>query len=141
MRITRIERLTGIPETPLAPAMPAALLVTFVDAGVETRLRLELPAGWDTWTRQRKVGWGRQQVADHLLINRYVPGSEIIYPDLAAPETAKGDFENLPGWATWTAAEAEAWISANVTSLATAKIALQAMARAIVYLRDVMIER
>lgn len=42
----------------------------------------------------------------------------------------------LPGWATFTAAEAEAWITANVTNLASAITALKAMAKMLVYLRD-----
>lgn len=42
----------------------------------------------------------------------------------------------LPGWATWTAAEADTWIVNNVTNLATAITALRAMAKLLVYLRD-----
>lgn len=42
----------------------------------------------------------------------------------------------VPGWATWTEAEATAWIDANVTDLASAKVALTAMARLIVALRN-----
>ena len=46
---------------------------------------------------------------------------------------------SLPGWATWTAAEAEGWIQANVTDLASAKVALRAMARMLVMLRDAVL--
>ena len=57
------------------------------------------------------------------------------------PEDAgRVDFQGLPGWATWTAQEAEDWIEANVVDLASAKVALQAMARAIVFLRNVTID-
>lgn len=51
-------------------------------------------------------------------------------------EAARDGFANLPGWATWTADGAAAWIDANVVDLASAKVALAAMARAIVYLRE-----
>lgn len=51
-------------------------------------------------------------------------------------EAAEDGFANLPGWAAWTADEAEAWIESNVMDLASAKVALTAMARAICYLRD-----
>lgn len=49
---------------------------------------------------------------------------------------AKTGMKNLPGWATWTATQAEEWIEGNVTSLATAKTALKALAKAVIYLRD-----
>jgi hypothetical protein len=49
---------------------------------------------------------------------------------------AKTDMKALPGWSTWTGAQAESWINTNVTDLASAKTALKAMAKAIVYLRD-----
>jgi len=55
--------------------------------------------------------------------------------EIETKQEGKQDFANLPGWATWSAAEAEQWIEDNVTNLATAKTALKAMARAIVYLR------
>jgi len=51
-------------------------------------------------------------------------------------DDAETGFGALPGWATWSAAEAADWIEANVTDLASAKVALTAMARAIVFLRD-----
>ena len=51
-------------------------------------------------------------------------------------EAAKAGFDNLPGWASWTASEAAQWIVENVTDLASAKVALTTMAKAIVYLRD-----
>ena len=51
-------------------------------------------------------------------------------------ERAADDFASLPGWAAWTADEAATWIEENVTDLPSAKVALVAMARAIVALRD-----
>jgi len=52
--------------------------------------------------------------------------------------TAKTDFSSMPDWATWTATEASDWIETNVTDLASAKLVLQKMAMAIIYLRDVL---
>jgi len=49
---------------------------------------------------------------------------------------AKTGMKNLPGWADWSASQAEEWIEGNVTSLATAKTALKALAKAVIYLRD-----
>lgn len=54
----------------------------------------------------------------------------------AAIEEAQSGMRDLPGWADWTAAQAEGYIDAQVTDLASAKSALKAMAKAIVYLRD-----
>jgi hypothetical protein len=51
-------------------------------------------------------------------------------------ERAADEFAALPGWATWTADEAAQWIADNVTDLASAKVVLTAMARAIIALRD-----
>jgi hypothetical protein len=51
---------------------------------------------------------------------------------------AKTNIESVPGWATWTGAEAAAWIDASVTDLTTAKTALIAMARVIVELRNAL---
>lgn len=43
---------------------------------------------------------------------------------------------NLPGWSDWSGDQAETWIEDNVTNLASSKVALKAMARMIVALRD-----
>lgn len=51
-------------------------------------------------------------------------------------EAAAYGFGELPGWSSWTADEAETWIEDNVDDLASAKVALKAMARAVVLLRD-----
>ena len=48
--------------------------------------------------------------------------------------------DNMPGWADWTAAEASQWIEDNVVDLQSAKRALKAMAKAIMYLRNIAME-
>lgn len=48
------------------------------------------------------------------------------------------DIEALPGWATFTAQQAEDYIETNVTSLATAKTVMKAMARLLVAERNVI---
>jgi len=55
-------------------------------------------------------------------------------------DDGRSEFQSLPGWASWTANEAEQWITANVTDLASAKTALKAMAKAIIYLRNVAVD-
>lgn len=42
----------------------------------------------------------------------------------------------IPGWATWDEQQAGTWITDNVKDLASAKVALIAMARMLVALRD-----
>lgn len=51
-------------------------------------------------------------------------------------DIGRREIRQLPGWATWTAIEADAWIVNNVTDLASAKIALRAMAKMLIFLRD-----
>jgi hypothetical protein len=133
-RIRRIEKFT-------IGDGPDHLSIRFTANGIEASITLQLPSEWDTWDRATKIAWGRQQLAAHLAQYNYATAGEIIYPDTAAPEQAASDFGNLPGWATWTAAEATAWIDANVVDLASAKTTLEAMAKAIVYLRDMVLER
>lgn len=53
-------------------------------------------------------------------------------------DTAKTNIENIPGWATWTGNEAVTWIDTNVIDLASAKVALEKMARMIVELRNAL---
>ena len=55
---------------------------------------------------------------------------------VAIETNAAADFASIPNWADWTPAEAEAWIDANVTDLASAKVALGKMAYAIMVLAD-----
>jgi len=52
-------------------------------------------------------------------------------------EESREDFLSMPDWATWTAAEASAYIETNVTDLASAKVVLQKLAMAIIYLRNI----
>ena len=54
----------------------------------------------------------------------------------AVRESGEQDFAALPGWATWTVAEAEDYIEAYVTDLASAKAVLKALAKAIVAIRN-----
>lgn len=49
------------------------------------------------------------------------------------------NLSNLPGWASWSASEAEQFIETNVTDLASAKTVLISMAKAVVYLRDIIL--
>ncbi len=52
----------------------------------------------------------------------------------------RDDIRNAPGYASWTAAEAEQWIVANVVSVEPGvKTALRAMARMLIYLRDAVL--
>lgn len=55
---------------------------------------------------------------------------------ITVQSSAESEFGNLPGWAHWTPAEAEAWIETNVTDLASAKTVLKNLAKAVLYLRN-----
>lgn len=116
------------------------IAVAWVQDGVYASTEFEAPETWDEMTRDDKIAWTRAAVTDHISGVTYVEARERVYPDASVPEGAKDDFENAPGWSTWTAAEAAAWIDANVTDLASAKVAMSGMARAIVRLRDITIE-
>lgn len=50
-------------------------------------------------------------------------------------DDGRAGIENLPGWATWTAQEAADWIYENVVDLGSAIVALESMAKMLVYLR------
>lgn len=70
-----------------------------------------------------------------------IDGAMVWVVDSATPaqlgqDAGEAGIVALPGWATFTAAEAEAWITNNVTNLATAITALKAMAKMLVHLRD-----
>jgi hypothetical protein len=115
--------------------------IVFTVAGEGKTLSLPVPVGWAGWTREEKISWATAEVEDHLVDTTYVlPGQEV-FPDNSAPGQAKDDFRVLPGWADWTAAQASDWIDANVVDLASAKTVLTSMAKAIVYLRDIAIEK
>ena len=51
-------------------------------------------------------------------------------------ESAEGAIKDIPNWATWTEAEALAYIDANVVDLASAIVVLRAFARLLVALRN-----
>jgi predicted RNase H-like HicB family nuclease len=72
------------------------------------------------------------------VIDAHVP-DPLYFPEDVERERrqqADVDIAAIPGWATWTAQEAQDWIDANVTSLASARTALKAMARMLVALRN-----
>lgn len=76
---------------------------------------------------------------DSILATRLQAVADALAAEAAKAQTvadAIASMRNLPGWATWTGAQAEAWIQTNVTDLSSAKTALKAMAKAICYLRD-----
>lgn len=117
------------------------IAVTFDCGGSFGALSLELPEEWSGWNRSEKVAWGKQQVQHHLESHDYSIPHGLVFPDKSAITTAKNEFQDLPGWAMWTDAEAAAWIEQNVNSLAEAKQVLKKMAQAVIYLRDIVIER
>lgn len=51
-------------------------------------------------------------------------------------QSAKTQALNIPAWADWTEAQAQDYIETNVTTLASAKVVLKAMARMLVALRN-----
>lgn len=51
-------------------------------------------------------------------------------------DSAEGDIKRIPNWATWTEAEALAYIDANVVDLASAIGVLKVFARMLVALRN-----
>jgi hypothetical protein len=114
----------------------AILRIEFSTNGVNTALVLSIPEDWETMTRAQKIDWAKQQITSHLTTNNYASSDEVVYPNAIDQEDAANAFEAMPGWATWSATEAEAWIEANVSNLATTKTTLKAMAKAIIYLRD-----
>ncbi len=91
-----------------------AVVVEFSAAGVTGRVELEPPGNWEQLTRPQKIAWVKQQVTDHLAGYVYEEPDEVIFPDKATRDQAADDFEALPGWATWTAEEAEAFIHDSV---------------------------
>lgn len=51
-------------------------------------------------------------------------------------EQARLDFAALGNWAVWSGDQAADWIETNVVDMASAKVALKALARAVCALRD-----
>lgn len=117
-----------------------AVRLEFRSEGIAGGIIRPLPEGWQALSRSEKIAWAQEQVNAYLLTRILVAEAEIVYPDPAAVDVAKEGFEAMPGWASWTPAEAAAWIDANVTDLATAKQALGRLAEAVIYLRDIVIE-
>jgi hypothetical protein len=78
----------------------------------------------------------RQAVIDYHIDPGLGPVIDNLNITLLAEDQAIADIEALPGWATFSGDEAENWIEVNVTSLATAKTALKAMARLLVAERN-----
>lgn len=109
--------------------------------GVLVTLSTVLPVDWTTWTRAQKTQWAKDWLVTHASTHNYVSGTEDVFPDASIRNQAFSDFENFPNWATWTPAEAASWISTNVVDLASAKVALTQMAKAIIHLRDIVISR
>lgn len=120
-------------------AMEKRLQIVIDDEGARHEISISLPDGWTAWTRAEKVQWVRGWIADHAQTHKYIVGADVIFPDAAVKDRALSDFENLPGFATWTAQEAEAWIESGVVDLNSTKIALSRLSQALVYLRDIVI--
>jgi hypothetical protein len=124
------------------PAPGRALLVTVEqDNGVPHTFSLPVPVEWDAWDRAQKVAWVKAQAETLFAGMTFYDGATVVYPNRAARVLAKAGVRGLPGWATWTAAEADAWINTNVTDLASAKLALRRMAQMLCHLRDIVVER
>lgn len=117
------------------------LFVELTQNGVPGDFRLAVPEWWNGSNRAEKIMWLKEQVAEYAQAHAFARVSEIIYPNNAAQEQAANDLGNLPGWATWTTEEANSWIKNNVTDLNSAKTILIGMAKAIIYLRDIVMER
>jgi hypothetical protein len=117
------------------------LKLSFVSDGIKYAFISEVPVGWDAMTRNEKITWAVGAIDAFLTDNILSLDTEVFYPDIIAPETAKIDFDTLPGWASWTAVEASDWIEANVVDLDSAKVVLKSIAKAIIYIRDIVIER
>jgi hypothetical protein len=130
----RLRRITRMPDRD-------GMIVEFSSGGVVSTIQQPFPAGWADMSRAEKIAWGKGQIEDHLAGSIYVLPEQVYFPDYSIPEHAKDDFDALPGWATWTGQEAADWIDENVIDLPSARLALTRMAQAIIYLRDVVIER
>lgn len=118
-----------------------SLQIVLDDDGVQNEVSTSLPVGWDGWTRSEKVQWIKNWLVNHSQTHRYLSGADIVFPDATIKNIALGDFDNLPGFATWTTQEAVDWIDTNVNDLDTAKVALARIVQAIVYLRDIVIRK
>lgn len=126
MRLLRVERAT-----------PGLYTIRFTQQGVQGEVtipRWNVPSeGWEAWARA--------QVTAYLKKQNPQSQHEVVWPNEALPENAVTDYSGLSGWATWAAADAAQWIESNITDLSSAKAALKDMAKALCYLRDIVIER
>jgi hypothetical protein len=80
-----------------------------------------------------------------LTIDYHIDGSNQKIIDSVSSESLPSDeghtnFLALVGWSTWTATEAETWIDSNVVDISSAKTAMKAMAKAIIYFRNIVID-
>ncbi len=116
------------------------LEICYVQNGANNNFFVPLDVDWDTWTREEKIAWVRQELDDYIVQSKIVMAGNF-YPDGDPPIIAKNDIENMPGWASWTAQEANDWIEVNVVDLASAKTVLKSIARMVVHLRDIGVER
>lgn len=49
---------------------------------------------------------------------------------------AKAEVQAIPNYATWTTSQANSWLETNVTDLASAKVALKALATMVIAMRN-----
>ncbi|MDH5670373.1 MAG: hypothetical protein OEY86_20420 [Nitrospira sp.] len=86
------------------------------------------------WLDQEQIEPTDQEYADGWVL------AQIELANQASQDTvqtgAKNAFSAVPGLATATGAEAEAWINANVTDLASAKVAITHLVKMIIALRN-----
>lgn len=114
----------------------------FRHSGMDWDETVDIPAGWDAMDRSAKLDWCQtkaEEIAAELDVP--LPSAVEVFPDIAAQDSAKDGFDGLPGWASWTPAEAEAWVNANVTDLPSARTTMGRMAAAIMFLRDIVMAR
>jgi hypothetical protein len=108
-------------------ALPDYDSMSIVDGGQPGEVwRVRFADG--TTTTQQDV----QDVMDHHDHTQLTEGQRL----QQIRESGEQSFAALPGWATWTVQEAEDYIETNVTDLASAKVVLKALAKAIVAIRN-----
>lgn len=85
----------------------------------------------EAWNRRYTVEFHVENDGDG---DYYVIDS--VTPEQLSRDRAREEFLALGDWATWTGDQAADWIEDNVVDLASAKVALRVIARAICALRD-----
>jgi len=73
-----------------------------------------------------------------VIIKEIVTNPDGSFTIVFVEAAALAEIENIPGWATWTGAEANAWIDTNVTDLASAKEVLKKFALMLCAIRDIV---